>query len=571
MSVEPRNHAPGPDHVHAAGGAPVACGAIGELDPEAVERMRAAFGSGLTEAHRDARSLLLLDREPVRWKSDGAAGVAWSERLPQRASGASGWVEAATAGACGLVIDGERRAVHASASGVGPLYWRALGTATYFATAIHPLALLGGGSLAPDWESWASIIAFGYPCGDGTPFAAIKRLGPLGVLEHSPGEDARVDRGRLAWAEVEPGDDTSDVPERIVSGIAAEIDQLDPRVPLASLLSAGLDSRLLLTLLAGRELELSAWTTDTEEGRPQEQLAAAVAARLGVPHSTVHAVERPFADELRDAATLVEHESMLHLPMARLARSLPAAGGAVVNGLGGDTFVKGLVLTEKVVGAADWRGSVEALLERFAPVPPVAFQPGAWEQLRATAVGSFMGEAERFAGHPAAATLTYYWTRTRRGISQSAMKLFGGRYEVVAPFVSDEVVRAALVAPQRSKLDGALHRRVLEHAHAEVAALPSSDDGRQAPPAFQRRSERSPESRLAYRSLLLRSPLRPWFSDQLRDGLSRGRLGGEIRSHFGLRRVQGICTLTLWLDRYGSLVSDPDPAPLLGAGPKPSP
>jgi asparagine synthetase B (glutamine-hydrolysing) len=548
-------------------GAPVACGAIGAFDPEVVGRMRTALGRELAEVHRDERSILFLDREPVRWESDGAAGLAWSERLPQRAVGVRGWVEAATAGASGLVIEGERRAVHASVSGVGPLYWRGLEEATYFATVIDPLARLDGTPLAPDWESWSSIIAFGYPTGDGTPFAAIKRLNPLGVLEHPPGARSRVDRGRLAWADVEPVGDGGDVPERIVAEISAELDLLDAGVPILSLLSGGLDSRLLLALLTGRGLELTAWTTDTEEGQPQEQLAAAVAGRLGVPHSTVEAVERPFADELRDAATLVEHESMLHLPMARLAGSLPATRAAVVNGLGGDTFVKGLVLSEKVVGAPDSRSSVEALLERFAPVPPVAFQPDAWERLRATAVDSFMGEAERFAGHPAAATLTYYWTRTRRGISQAAMKLFGGRYEVVAPFVSDGVVRAALLAPQRSKLDGALHRRVLEHADAEVAALPSSDQGQQAPPALQRRSERSPESRAAYRSLLMRSPLRPWFSDALRDGLSRGRLGGEIRSHFGLRRVQGVCTLTLWLDRYGSLVSDPDPTPVLGRRP----
>jgi asparagine synthetase B (glutamine-hydrolysing) len=548
-------------------GAPVACGAVGAFDPEAVGRMRAALGRELAEVHRDEGSIVLLDREPLRWESDGASGVAWSERLPQRAAGARGWIEAATAGACGLLIEGERRIVHASVSGVGPLYWRGLPNATYFATAIEPLARLDASTLGPDWESWASIIAFGYPPGDGTPFGAIKRLNPLATIEHSPGANARVDPGKLAWADVEPADQVRDVPERIVSAISAELDLLDARVPILALLSGGLDSRLLLTLLAGRDLELTAWTTDTEEGQPQDQLAAAVAARLGVPHSTVHAAERPFADELRDAATLVEHESMLHLPMARLAGSLPDAGAAVVNGLGGDTFVKGLVLNETVIGAPDWRSSVESLLERFAPEPPVAFQPDAWERLRATAVGSFMGEAERFAGHPAAATLAYYWTRTRRGISQSAMKLFGGRYEVVAPFVSDQVVRAALLAPQRSKLDGALHRRVLEHAHAEVAALPSSDEGQQAPPAFQRRSERSPESRLAYRSLLMRSPLRPWFSDALRDGLSRGRLGGEIRSHFGLRRVQGVCTLTLWLDRYGGLVSDPEPTALLGPPP----
>jgi hypothetical protein len=547
-------------------GAPTVCGALGDFDPRKVERMRTALGEDLAEVHRDEGSLLLSDRDPIRWRSDRAVGFAWSELLPERAAGAGSWTEAATEGACGLLLEGERHVVHASASGVGPLYWRSDCDATYFATAIHPLTRIDSAPLSPDWHSWASIIALGYPCGDSTPFAAIKRLNPLAALEHTLGQGGRADRGRLAWAEVEPGD-PGGVPERIVAALAAEMDRLDPVVPLASLLSGGLDSRLLLTLLAGRGLDLSAWTTDTEEGQPQDEMAAAVASQLGVPHSTVAAVERPFADSLLEAASLVEHESMLHLPMARLARTLPAGPGAVVNGLGGDTFVKGLVLTPEVVEASDWRRSVATVFDRFAPAPPVAFQPWAWETIRSAARDAFMGEAERFADHQSAATLIYFWTRTRRGISQAPMKLFGTRYNVVAPLVSDEVVRAALLAPQRAKVDGALYRQVLELVNPEVASLPSTEDQRHAPPGPLRRSERSREARDAYLPLLLRSPLRPWFGEALIGGLDRGGLGGELRSHFGLRRLQAICTLTLWLDRYGAQISDPDPEALLGGRP----
>jgi asparagine synthetase B (glutamine-hydrolysing) len=542
-------------------GSPVACGALGEFDPEALERMNVALDGDLVAAHRDDRSVLLLDRDPMRWRCGSAAGLAWSERQPAQTRTDREWTEVATAGACGLVCEDERRIVHASVSGIGPLYWRRHGGAIYFATAIDPLTRLDAGPLSPDWESWASIIGLGYPCGDGTPFTEIKRLNPLATIECVDGGPPRVDSGRLAWAEVEP-EGSDGVPEGIVAGISGDVDLLDPDTRVLALLSGGLDSRLLLSVLAGTELDLSAWTIDTEEGQPQEQMAAAVASKLGVPHTTVQAVRRPFAERLAQAARLVEHESMLHLPMERLSGALPTAGGAVVNGLGGDTFVKGLVLTDEVVGAPDWRSSVATVFERFAPEPPAAFQARAWAALRATARDSFMGEAERFAGHPSAATLTYFWTRTRRGISQSAMRLFGDRYELVLPFISDTVVRAALAAPQRAKVDGALYRRVLEAANPDVASLPSTD-GAATPSGVLRRSERSRESRDAYRSLLERSPLRPWFSDDLLGGLERGGLGGELRSHFGLRRVQAICTLTLWLDRYRDLVADPDPGPLL--------
>jgi hypothetical protein len=545
-------------------GVPVACGALGAFEPEAVDRMRAVLGPGLAEVHRDESSLLLLDRDPVRWDSERGFALAWGERLPIQAGRASSLAEAAAAGACGLLVEADRRVVHASVSGVGPLYWRHAGGATYFATAIDPLTRVGAGPLEADWESWAQIIALGYACGDGTPFAAIKRLNPLGALEHGTGADPRIDRGRLAWAEVEPTE-SGDVAERIVSALAMELDALDPHVPLASLLSGGLDSRLLLALLANRGLDLAAWTADTEEGQSQHEMAAAVAAALGITHARVDPVERSFAEELDDAAKSVEHESMLHLPMARLARSLPRDAAAVVNGLGGDTFVKGLVLTPEVIEAPDWRRAVGIVFERFAPTRAAPFEPGAWQAIRGVAEDAFMGEAQRFADHPSAATLTYYWTRTRRGISQAAMRHFGASRQIVAPLVSDGVVRAALLAPQRAKLDSALYWRVLELVNPEVAKLPSTEAERHTPPGRQRRSERSRAARAVYIPLLERSPFRPWFSEALRAGLERGGLGGELRSHFGLRRVQALCTLTLWLDRYRDLVKDAGPGPLVEA------
>src|SRR5918994_996725 len=216
-----------------------------------------------------------------------------------------------SAGACGSSC----RASGARCTAQSPASPRCTGprdaNAAYFATAIDPLVGIAGAP-EPDWASWAQILALGYVCGAGTPFAGISRLGPLARLEHEPGGAPRADPGRLAWAEVEPGEPDG-VPELLVAGLREQIGALDPDVPVVCPLSGGLDSRLLACLLVERGLEVETLTVDPQWGHEREQeIAAGVAAQLGVPHRVVPPNGRPFADEFVDTARSVEHESMLH-------------------------------------------------------------------------------------------------------------------------------------------------------------------------------------------------------------------------------------------------------------------
>ena len=68
-------------------GLPVACGAIGEFDPSTVTRVAAALRPGLLEAHRDSRSVLLVDREPIRWYGDGELGPKLERAVTERRLG----------------------------------------------------------------------------------------------------------------------------------------------------------------------------------------------------------------------------------------------------------------------------------------------------------------------------------------------------------------------------------------------------------------------------------------------------------------------------------------------------
>jgi hypothetical protein len=548
-----------------ARGSPIACGAIGDFDSGTVDRIAAGFGSALREVHRDQHSLLRLDRRPMHWSSDdGARGLAWSERLPVRAQGARGWREAARAGACGLIVDEDRRAVHGSASGVGPIYWMTAGGVAYFATAIEPLARARAGSLSPDWESWASILTLGYPCGDGTPFAEIKRLDPLGMISAAPGAAARVHSGELAWAEIEP-DDPPDAAELVTAAIGRELGDLDEDTPVICPLTGGFDSRLLASLLAAGDRDVRTFTVNSDLGHErEEELATAVAAALGVRHSILEPAPADFADELGEATALVEHEAVLRLYLARLGLSLPDPGATVVDGL--DIFLKNRFATPAVLKAANPHDAATTMFEEMTPARARfgVFAPGAWEALRAGARTRFLDGATQFAGHPASPTLIPYWHRMRRGISLSPLRLIGHRHQVAVPMLADDFVRAALRVPQRAKVRGAFYRRVLDLANPSVARLPSTNDDLPRPERTRPRLERSPQARRVYLELLAESPLRPWFGQELKAAMERGKLGPVLRTGWGMGRVQALCNLTLWTRRHRDLLSELDPRPLLG-------
>ena len=92
------------------------------LRPRPRARERRGLGVAMRVVHEDERSILLLDREPIRWRGAEASGLAWIEGDRWR-DGPASWEEASIRGACGLAIEGRRRFVHSSVSGLARLYW----------------------------------------------------------------------------------------------------------------------------------------------------------------------------------------------------------------------------------------------------------------------------------------------------------------------------------------------------------------------------------------------------------------------------------------------------------------
>lgn len=540
-------------------GSPLACGALGAYRPELLDGVRAALerdpvapaGIALREAHRDASSALWLDREPIVWSAGESTGFAWAESAPGPRRTPTGRADAATLGACGLALEPQGPAVHSSISGVGPVHWLERDGAVYFCTRIEPLLAASEPPFDADLVAWASILTIGYPLGDETPFREVRRLAPFSTLALEGGR-ARVTEHAWPWAEIDP-DPGPRQAERIVEALRAELGRLPADEPPIIPLSGGWDSRLLACLVAERGNRARAVTFNSDQGRDEdERLATRVAADLGMEHELFEAGAGRFGADLRWAADAHEHLCPLHLPGARLARALEPGPRPIVEGFAGDMLIKALYIWPEIAAAATLEESLDRTWQKFVQAKhgTTFYDEGTWAALDATGSRSLQSQGDRFRGHPIAANLALYWTRSRRMIAPSPIDLFGQAGPVALPFIADEVARAALAGPLERRGSGKLYREVLKLAHPAVAALPSSNDAERPHSEPRPQLRNSPEALAFYTEVLEAHPLRERFGEPLRRGLDRGKLRRFARGGGRVRMLQSLVTFGLWHERH---------------------
>ncbi len=177
--------------------------------------------------------------------------------------------------------------LHAGALGLIDLFTRRLGETSWFASRMEPLLSLDPGPLEVDWEAWASILAFDCPVGDMTPFRAVRRLQGARtlVMERATGR-IRADAWSPPWqglAEVAP--DAGDARE-VLDQLRTVVGRIAP-VPHSIALSGGYDSRLVAIVARDAGIPMSAITTTKDDGRNDPEVAAEVAALLGMPYRFV--------------------------------------------------------------------------------------------------------------------------------------------------------------------------------------------------------------------------------------------------------------------------------------------
>jgi hypothetical protein len=523
--------------------------------------MAAALGGGLAAAHEDERSILMLDREPLRWEGRRERGLAWIDGSLWRPRPRT-WREAAGRDACGLVLEGRRRFLHSSINGIGPLYWTRDRGCIYFATRIDSLVQAHPGPLSVDWDAWAAIVSLRYPLGERTPFAEIGRLRPFSTLGLRLG---RPHRRSPSWPWTEFGTETDlDAGAEAIAGrieeTFASLDALE-----VCPLSGGRDSRMLLAAAVKAGWSPTALTVSDDEGGTFEQdLAAPVACALGVGHELLEAAEE-YPEEWELRADAVEHQFVDHAWLVPLARRIEGVASPVPDGFALDSLLKRGThfYAPETRNRRHPRRSTDALftqLRRYGDAP-LALAAALREPLLARAREQFLAEVRRFEGHPWQAELSLYATRTVRGISCYPSGLLGTRAQILIPGASNAVASAILSVDPRTKDGDALYEAVLERISPAVQGLPSTNETPREPVRLPRRW-RGEQAIAAHRARLENGPLAAHL-DPAMQGWLQAPDGIELSPDLRLG-MEAIGLFHAWWQRYRNRLREVVVRDLLG-------
>jgi len=280
------------------------------------------------------------------------------------------------------VWDGrQRRAVIARDQlGVKPLYFTIVGDRLFFASELKSLLASGVVDTALDYDGIDSYLTFGFFPGPRTPLAAVEKLLP----GHRLVIDASGVRREQYWAYPEPAPQTDASAQQLADGLLERLEeavrlQLMSDVPLGAMLSGGLDSSLIVALMARNMSEpVKTFSVGFAEDGKRNELADArlVADTFGTDH---HELQLSVEDEQVDVRELVwfldeplaDLSSLGFLALSNLAsRHVTVA----LSGQGADELLGGYAKHQAAAAAAALR-TVPAAARRIM-TGLAAFGPG---------------------------------------------------------------------------------------------------------------------------------------------------------------------------------------------------
>jgi asparagine synthase (glutamine-hydrolysing) len=243
----------------------------------------------------------------------GAAGHAFTSRcdteiLPHLYEEHGAELASQLRGKFGLAVwdAGRRRAVVArDRLGVKPLYYAQSGDLLVFASELKSLLASGLVGDELDYEAIDAYLSFGFFPAPSTPLAGVSKLMPGTSLVIDP-DGVCVER---YWAYPEPTPSAERSPGETVEGLLEGLEEsvrlrLMSDVPLGAMLSGGLDSSLIVALMARNMSEpVKTFSVGFIEDADKNELADArlVASAFGADH---HELELSVSDAAVDLADL---------------------------------------------------------------------------------------------------------------------------------------------------------------------------------------------------------------------------------------------------------------------------
>jgi asparagine synthase (glutamine-hydrolysing) len=189
--------------------------------------------------------------------------------------------------------------------GVKPLYYSVVGDLLVFASELKSLLASGLVDTALDYEAIDVYLTLGYFAGRTTPLASVRKLLPGHLLAVDDGL-----REEQYWAYPEPAPEprleAREAADRLLFELERAVrDRLMSDVPLGAMLSGGLDSSVVVALMARNMAEpVKTYSVGFAEAGESNELphARRVAEALGAEH---HEVELSVHDELTPLEDLV--------------------------------------------------------------------------------------------------------------------------------------------------------------------------------------------------------------------------------------------------------------------------
>jgi asparagine synthase (glutamine-hydrolysing) len=216
--------------------------------------------------------------------------------------------------------------------GIKPLYLAEIDGALAFSSEIAPLLELGAPA-RPDVEAIADMLSLGYVPGERTGLADVRSLAPGHALVHEGGAVRE-----LQFAAVEP--EAAPLDETLAEAVRIH---LRSDVPLAVLLSGGLDSSLIAALAADGLDGLHTFTVGFGDAAFDElEPAREVARMLGTQHHEVH-VRPDVAADLPEIVRRLEEPNgdSSAIPLYYVCRAAAAEVKVALAGEGGDEVFGG--------------------------------------------------------------------------------------------------------------------------------------------------------------------------------------------------------------------------------------
>ena len=218
---------------------------------------------------------------------------------------------------------------------IKPLYLADLPDGLAFSSELAPLLALGA-SQEPDAEAIADYLALGYVPGERTGLAGVRKLGPALLLVH---EDGRT--REEVWWRPELVAQSHKLEETLAEAVRLH---LRSDVPLAVLLSGGLDSSLIASIAAAElEAPLRTFTVGfAESDYDEREPARFVAQAIGSRHQEL-LVETNVAEDLPEIAASLEQPlaDPAAIPLWYLCRAVAAEVKVALAGDGGDEVFGG--------------------------------------------------------------------------------------------------------------------------------------------------------------------------------------------------------------------------------------